>query len=43
MEFPLDMAAAAAQGRDGCAVIVQEQAAGPVLGAAAIRLEDLRP
>ena len=43
MEIPLDMAAAAAQGRDGCAVIVQERPAGPVLGAAALRLEDLRP
>jgi hypothetical protein len=43
LEIPFDMAAAAAQGRDGCAVIVQERPAGPVLGAAAIRLEDLRP
>ena len=43
MEIPLDMTAAAAQGRDGCAVIVQERPAGPVLGAAALRLEDLRP
>ncbi len=43
MELPLDMAAAAARGRAGCAVIVQEQPAGPVLGAAAVRLEDLRP
>jgi hypothetical protein len=42
LEIPFDMAAAAAQGRDGCAVIVQERPAGPVLGAAAIQLEDLR-
>ncbi len=43
MEIPFDMAAAAAQGREGCAVIVQERPAGPVLGAAGIRLGDLHP
>ena len=43
LEIPLDMAAAVAEGRDGCAVIVQKRPAGSVLGAAAIRLEDLRP
>jgi len=43
LEIPLDMAPAVAEGRDGCAVIVQKRPAGPVLGAAAIRLEDLRP
>ncbi len=42
LEIPFDMAAAAAQGRDGCAVIVQQAPAGPVLGAAAIPLETLR-
>ena len=42
LEIPFDMAAAAAQGRDGCAVIVQQGSAGPVLGAAAIPLETLR-
>ncbi len=43
LEIPLDMASAAAEGRDGCAVIVQKRPAGQVLGATAIRLEDLRP
>jgi len=43
LEIPLDMASAAAEGRDGCAVIVQKRPAGRVLGAAAARLEDLRP
>jgi hypothetical protein len=42
MEIPFDMAAAAVQGRDGCAVIVQQGPTGPVLGAAAIQLETLR-
>jgi hypothetical protein len=42
MEIPFDMAAAAQQGRDGCAVIVQQAPTGPVLGAAAIPLETLR-
>ncbi len=43
LEIPVDMASAAAAGRDGCAVIVQKRPAGRVLGAAALRLEDLRP
>jgi hypothetical protein len=43
LEIPFDMTAAAAQGRDGCAVIVQQGPAGPVLGAAAVPLEALRP
>ncbi len=42
LEIPFDMAAAAAQGRDGCAVIVQQEPAGPVLGAAQMPLERLR-
>jgi hypothetical protein len=42
LEIPFDMAAAAAQGRDGCAVIVQQTGGGPVLGAAAMPLEALR-
>jgi hypothetical protein len=42
LEIPFDMAAAAAQGRDGCAVIVQQAGGGPVLGAAAMPLEVLR-
>jgi hypothetical protein len=42
MEIPFDMAAAAAGGRDGCAVIVQQGRAGTVLGAAQMPLEDLR-
>jgi len=42
LEIPFDMTAAAAQGRDGCAVIVQQGPIGPILGAAAIPLEALR-
>ena len=40
MEIDFDMAGAAADGRDGCAVIVQQGAAGPVLGAALLSLEN---
>jgi hypothetical protein len=36
MEIPVDLAAAVAQGRDGCAVIVQQGRTGPILGAAAM-------
>jgi hypothetical protein len=39
MEFPLDMAAARAAGRGGCAVIVQQGRSGPVLGAAVLDLD----
>jgi len=42
LEIPLDLAAAAADGRYGCAVIVQEGRAGAVLGAAAMRLDTLQ-
>ena len=38
MEIPLDMAASAAEGRDGCAVIVQQGVQGRVLGAAMLGL-----
>jgi hypothetical protein len=38
--IPLDMAAAAARGRDGCAVIVQAGQGGPVLGAIALNLNE---
>lgn len=41
LEIPLDLNAAAARGRDGCAVIVQQGRTGPVLGAAAMALETL--
>ncbi len=41
LEIPLDLSAARAQGRDGCAVIVQEGRAGPVLAAAVMSLDDL--
>lgn len=40
MEIEFDMAAAAADGRDGCAVIVQQGTAGPVLGAALLTLNN---
>ena len=40
-EIPLDLSAAAARGHDGCAVIVQQGRYGPVLGAAAMSLDDL--
>jgi len=39
MEFPLDIAGARAEGRGGCAVIVQEGTTGPVLGAAILDLD----
>ena len=42
LEIPFDMAAAAAQGRDGCAVIVQQNPTGAVMGAAQMPLEALR-
>jgi hypothetical protein len=38
LEIPLDLSDARARGRDGCAVIVQEGRAGPVLAAAAMSL-----
>ena len=38
LEIPLDLAGARARGRDGCAVIVQQGRAGPVLAAAAMNL-----
>ena len=41
IEIPLDLVGAAARGRDGCAVIVQEGRAGPVLAAAAMNLDSL--
>lgn len=41
LEIPLDLAAAAARGRDGCAVIVQQGRNGPILGAAGITLDNL--
>jgi hypothetical protein len=41
LEIPLDLSAASAQGRDGCAVIVQSGRYGPVLGAAAMNLGSL--
>jgi hypothetical protein len=41
LEIPLDLAGARARGRDGCAVIVQQGRAGPVLAAAAMNLGDL--
>jgi hypothetical protein len=37
--FPLDLAAARAEGRGGCAVIVQQGRGGPVIGAAMIDLD----
>ncbi|MFQ5773074.1 MAG: DUF1223 domain-containing protein [Kiloniellaceae bacterium] len=41
LEIPLDLTAAAARGRYGCAVIVQQGRNGPILGAAAMRLDSL--
>ncbi len=41
LEIPLDLVGAAARGRDGCAVIVQEGRFGPVLAAAAMNLDSL--
>ena len=38
-EFPLDLARARAEGRGGCAVIVQQGRGGPILGAAMIDLD----
>jgi len=38
-EFPLDLAAARAAGRGGCAVIVQDGRGGPVIGAAMFDLD----
>ena len=43
LEIPLDLAGARARGRDGCAVIVQQGRAGPVLAAAAMSLDGLDP
>ena len=42
LEIPLDLAGAAARGRDGCAVIVQQGRHGPVLAAAAFSLDMLQ-
>ena len=39
MEFPIDIAAARAEGRGGCAVIVQSGTTGPILGAAILDLD----
>jgi len=41
LEIPLSLGNAAARGRYGCAVIVQEGRSGPVLGAAAMMLDTL--
>ncbi len=41
LEIPLDLSGARARGRDGCAVIVQQGRAGPVLAAAAMSLDGL--
>ncbi len=41
LEIPLDLSDARARGRDGCAVIVQQGRAGPVLAAAAMNLDEL--
>ncbi len=41
LEIPLDLAAARARGRDGCAVIVQRGRAGPILAAATMSLDEL--
>ena len=38
MEIPLDLSDAAAQGRAGCAVLVQQGRTGPILGAAVIHI-----
>ena len=42
LEIPLDLSRAAARGRDGCAVIVQEGRSGPILGASAMPLGGLQ-
>lgn len=39
LRLPVDLAAAAARGRDGCAIIVQAGASGRVLGAIAMNLD----
>ena len=41
IEIPLDLNAALARGRDGCAVIVQQGRTGPVLAVAAMNLDSL--
>ncbi len=41
LEIPLDLTGARARGRDGCAVIVQQGRTGPILAAAAMRLDGL--
>ena len=41
LEIPLDLSAALARGRDGCAVIVQQGRNGPVLAVAAMNLDAL--
>ncbi|MFQ5466956.1 MAG: DUF1223 domain-containing protein [Kiloniellaceae bacterium] len=41
LEIPLDLDGAAARGRFGCAIIVQQGRNGPILGAAAMRLDRL--
>jgi len=43
LEIPLDLSDARARGRDGCAVIVQQGRAGPVLATAAMSLDALDP
>ncbi len=43
LEIPFDMAAATALGRDGCAVIVQQDPTGAVLGAAEMTLPEGQP
>jgi len=43
LEIPLSMANAAARGRTGCAVIVQEGRSGPILGAAVMMLDTISP
>ena len=42
LEIPLNMAEAAARGRYGCAVIVQQGRNGPILGAASMALDSLQ-
>ena len=37
--FPLDMAAARAEGRGGCAILVQQGRGGPIIGAAILDLD----
>ena len=40
LEIPVDLARAAALGRDGCAILVQQGRTGPIIGAAAMPLGD---